>query len=81
MASNYSLTMLCIFSITILYFYLNFHFSSGYRFFFSQIFLNYDLETRKLGMHIVYRVLSDRHEDLFQEIKMATWARICFSIN
>ena len=29
------LTMLCIFSITILYFYLNFHFTSGYRVFFS----------------------------------------------
>lgn len=29
-------------------------------------------------MHIVYSVLSDRHEDLFQEIKMATWGNLFF---
>lgn len=29
-------------------------------------------------MHVVYRVLSDKQEDLFQEIKMATWGILLF---
>ena len=37
-------------------------------------------KTREEEVHVVYRVLSDGHKALFQEIKMATWKNVGFLI-